>query len=46
MKRILVILLMVPFAAAAQEGSKPIPPFQIFDNLYYVGLDSAVGNAG
>jgi metallo-beta-lactamase class B len=26
--------------AAAQEGSKPIPPFQIFDNLYYVGLDS------
>src|SRR2546429_22773 len=40
MRRILVIMLfMIPFAAA-QEGSKPVPPFQIFDNLYYVGLDS------
>src|SRR2546430_17609873 len=29
----------VPFAAA-QENSKPVPAFQIFDNLYYVGLDS------
>src|SRR2546428_4750543 len=47
MKRILVmtsltmilIACQIPFAAA-QENSKPVPAFQIFDNLYYVGLDS------
>src|SRR2546425_4166591 len=47
MKRILVmtsltmmlIACQTPFAAA-QENSKPVPAFQIFDNLYYVGLDS------
>jgi metallo-beta-lactamase class B len=47
MKRILAVTLFALIligtqcqTAAAQEGSKPVPPFQIFDNLYYVGLDS------
>jgi|SRR5207249_2956979 len=47
MKRILAVtffrlILIVTQCqiAAAQEGSKPVPPFRIFDNLYYVGLDS------
>ena len=26
--------------AAAQDNARPVPPFKIFDNLYYVGLDS------
>src|SRR6267143_712919 len=47
MKRILVmtsltmmlIACQIPFAAA-QENSKPVQAVQIFDNLYYVGLDS------
>ncbi|MBI2150140.1 MAG: MBL fold metallo-hydrolase [Acidobacteria bacterium] len=26
--------------AGAQDNARPVPPFKIFDNLYYAGLDS------
>lgn len=26
--------------AVAQDNARPVPPFKIFDNLYYAGLDS------
>ena len=25
--------------ATAQQNAHPVPPFKIFDNLYYVGID-------
>ena len=37
---ILLALALMPSALFAQDNAKPFPPFQIFDNLYYVGLDS------
>src|SRR5437879_4047738 len=47
MKRILFMTLFTAIFiacqilfAVAQENSKPVPAFQVFDNLYYVGLDS------
>jgi metallo-beta-lactamase class B len=37
---IVFALALMPGAVSAQDNAKPVPPFQIFDNLYYVGLDS------
>jgi glyoxylase-like metal-dependent hydrolase (beta-lactamase superfamily II) len=35
-----VVMAAWQMPAWAQENSKPVPAFQIFDNLYYVGLNS------
>jgi metallo-beta-lactamase class B len=43
-KRIIAVVVFLPAllsgVALAQDNANPVPPFQIFDNLYYVGLDS------
>jgi metallo-beta-lactamase class B len=31
--------LLVAAAAGAQQNAHPVPPFKMFDNLYYVGVD-------
>jgi metallo-beta-lactamase class B len=36
----IAVLLLLPLAVTAlQQPPHPVPPFQIFDNLYYVGID-------
>lgn len=41
MKRIIAVVLftLVTVAANAQQNARPVPPFKMFDNLYYVGID-------
>jgi metallo-beta-lactamase class B len=36
----LLVLVSTPQATAAQDNLNPVSPFQIFDNLYYVGLEA------
>jgi metallo-beta-lactamase class B len=34
-----MIFALILMTALAQQNARPIPPFKIFDNLYYVGID-------
>jgi metallo-beta-lactamase class B len=36
---LLGLTLLTAFTATAQQNAHPVPPFKIFDNLYYVGID-------
>jgi metallo-beta-lactamase class B len=41
MKKALVagLFALILMTAIAQQNARPIPPFKIFDNLFYVGID-------
>jgi metallo-beta-lactamase class B len=41
MKRTLFVAIFafVLMTAIAQQNARPVPPFKMFDNLYYVGID-------
>src|ERR1041385_5486458 len=36
---LLTATLLIAFTATAQQNAHPVPPFKIFDNLYYIGID-------
>jgi len=36
---LLTSTILVAPAINAQRDARPVPPFKMFDNLYYVGID-------
>jgi len=36
---LLAVILLIGTAAIAQRDARSVPPFKMFDNLYYVGID-------